>query len=311
MPRALPIPAPVLRRLDAAASSLLEPDGLVLPDLLSPRGEPGLFAPGSVAWRVFRNPVALLVGGVAAVLMELAHPAVRAGVWTHSRFRSDPVERIRRTGHAAMLTVYAPRSVALPAIERVVRRHGTVRGVTEDGRPYRASDPALLAWVHATAVLGFTTAHDRYVAPLGEGELSRAFAEAVPAARLHGVAHPPGDLAAWSALLERTMPELGPSPVIGEFLSIMRGARLLPTPLGAIRPLALRGAASLVPAPLRSTLGLRGLRPGEGALLRRIGALAARVPLPSHPAAQAELRMLGAPGQAREVTNRGACSPSG
>ena len=289
--RAAPPPF-VVRRLDAAAAAILNPDDAPMPDLSRPPGEPGLFAPDSVAWRVFRNPVSLLAGGVAAVLLELAHPRVRAGVWTHSRFRHDPVGRIRRTGRAAMLTVYAPRSVALPAIARTVRRHEGVRGATPEGVPYDASDPDLLAWVHATATFGFTTAFDRYVAPLGGAGLSRAFAEARPAARLHGADGAPADAAAWRATLERTLPELGPSPILDEFLAIMRTAPLLPRALRPLQRLAIRGAVELLPGPVRDRLALGGgLRPGERAVLRALGAAAERVSLPSHPAAQAAARL--------------------
>ena len=46
-----------------------------------PAGDPGLFGPDSMAWRVHANPVALAIGGVAAVLLELAEPRVRSGGW--------------------------------------------------------------------------------------------------------------------------------------------------------------------------------------------------------------------------------------
>jgi uncharacterized protein (DUF2236 family) len=53
-----------------------------------PAGEPALAAPDSVSWRVFKNPVSLFVGGVTAVILELAEPRVRTGVWEHSSFRA-------------------------------------------------------------------------------------------------------------------------------------------------------------------------------------------------------------------------------
>jgi len=63
-------------------------------DYRRPIGDPGFFGPDSVAWRVHANPVALAVGGVAAVILELAEPRVRSGVWEHSSFRTDPLGRI-------------------------------------------------------------------------------------------------------------------------------------------------------------------------------------------------------------------------
>jgi uncharacterized protein (DUF2236 family) len=81
-------------------------------DFSRPRGGPALVPAGSVSWRVFKNPVSLFIGGVAAVILELAEPSVRSGVWDHSSFRKDAVMRLRRTGAAAMMTVYGPRSAA-------------------------------------------------------------------------------------------------------------------------------------------------------------------------------------------------------
>jgi uncharacterized protein (DUF2236 family) len=75
----------------------------------------------SVSWRVFKNPLSLFIGGVAAVIMELAEPRVRTGVWEHTTFRVDPVRRLRRTGLAAMITVHGARSEAEAMIARVRR----------------------------------------------------------------------------------------------------------------------------------------------------------------------------------------------
>jgi uncharacterized protein (DUF2236 family) len=75
-----------------------------------PAGEPALVPANSVSWRIFKNPVTLFAGGVAAVILELAEPSVRTGVWQHSGFRRDPVRRLERTGMAAMVTVYGARA---------------------------------------------------------------------------------------------------------------------------------------------------------------------------------------------------------
>src|ERR1700742_373421 len=100
------------RRVCAALDSLLssQPDTGI--EFSTPRGEEAIVPPHSVSWRVFKNPVALFVGGVAAVILELAEPAVRAGIWEHSSFRKDPVRRLQRTGLAAMVTIYGARRTA-------------------------------------------------------------------------------------------------------------------------------------------------------------------------------------------------------
>src|SRR6202040_1559136 len=98
-------------------------------------------SPNSVSWRVFKNPLSLFIGGVTAVIMELAEPRVRTGVWEHTSFRVDPIRRLRRRGFAAMVTIYGARSTAEAMIARVRRMHDMVAGTTPSGEPYCANDP--------------------------------------------------------------------------------------------------------------------------------------------------------------------------
>jgi uncharacterized protein (DUF2236 family) len=116
-------------------------------DFRPPIGEPALVAADSVTWRIFKNPVALFVGGVAAVILELAEPAVRTGVWEHTDFRRDPMGRLERTGMAAIVTVYGAHSAAEKMIAGVMRLHERIAGTTPAGEAYRADDPRLLTWV--------------------------------------------------------------------------------------------------------------------------------------------------------------------
>jgi hypothetical protein len=99
-----------------------------------------LLPPHSISWRGFKNPVSLFIGGVTAVIMELAEPRVRTGVWEHTTFRVDPIRRLRRTGLAAMVTVYGPRSTAEAVIAGVRRMHDRVAGTTTPGEAYRAAE---------------------------------------------------------------------------------------------------------------------------------------------------------------------------
>lgn len=275
------------------AALLQPPPGLEV-DFAAPPGAAALVPAGSVSWRVFANPVTLFIGGVAAVILELAEPSVRAGVWGHSSFRSDPVMRLRRTGAAAMIAVYAPRADAEAMIARVNALHERVAGTLPDGRRYHARDPRLLDWVQATATFGFSTAYHTYAAPLDERQRSAVFAEGQAAAELFGATGAPRSLAEWEALLARTVPTLEPSPAVGEFLSIMRGAPILPAPLRPVQRLLVRAAASIVPPAATVRLGLdrARLRPGEAAMATALARLAERIPLPSAPPARARRRML-------------------
>ena len=125
--------------------SLTDPPGRAQHiNYLEPVGNPGIFGPDSVSWRVLSNPVTVFIGGVTAVLFELAEPRVRSGVWDHTDFRHDPVARMRRTGLAAMIFTYGSSRDVEAMSSRVRRMHDRVNGTTPDGQPYQANDPELL-----------------------------------------------------------------------------------------------------------------------------------------------------------------------
>jgi uncharacterized protein (DUF2236 family) len=129
-----------------------------------------LFDRESVSWRVDREMV-VLAGGTCALLMQIAHPAVAAAVDAHSDFRADPFARLRRTLGASWAIVFGDLPTAEQAIDRINAIHAAVRGVVpETAIPYRALDPALLLWVHATLVDTALRMHDQFVAPLTRAE---------------------------------------------------------------------------------------------------------------------------------------------
>lgn len=281
-------------RIGAAAQAYSQPDGVPAFDFTTPAGEPALAAADSVSWRVFSNPVALFIGGVAAVLLELAEPRVRSGVWDHTSFRTDPLPRMKRTGLAAMVTVYGARSRAEAMIAGVGRMHGRVTGVTPDGQTYRADDPELLDWVQATASYGFMEAYHRFVRTLTDAERDRFYAEAAPAARLYGATGAPGSVAAQAACFDAMRPKLERSDIVFDFLAIMRRTAILPGPLRAAQGLFIRAGVELLPAWTRETLGLGpafGLKAWETRLVRAAGALAERMALPGSPREQARQRL--------------------
>ena len=281
-------------RINAAALAHMQPEGVPAFDFTIPAGEPALADADSVSWRVFSNPVALFIGGVTAVLLELAEPRVRSGVWDHTSFRTDPLPRMKRTGMAAMVTVYGARSRAEAMIAGIGRMHGRVSGVTPDGQPYRADDPQLLDWVQATASFGFMEAYHHYVRTLTVDERDRFYAEAAPAARLYGATGAPTSVAAQEACFETMRPRLERSGIVTEFLDIMRRTAILPGPLRAAQGLFIRAAVELLPAWTREILGLdarQGLKPWEGRLVRAAGAMAERMPLPGGPREQARKRL--------------------
>jgi uncharacterized protein (DUF2236 family) len=292
-PQPLFLPKPLQRRVERFAAELLTVPGQPPIDFAQPAGEPALVPADSVSWRVFSNPLTLFIGGVAAVLLELGEPRVRHGVWDHSGFRVDPVMRLRRTGLAAMMTVYGPESRARAMIAGVNRLHALVSGTTSDGIPYRADDPELLEWVQATASWGFLEAYAAFDTPLMALERNLYYAEAAPAAALYGAAGAPRCEAEVAALFEHMARKLEPSATICEFLGLMRRAPILPAAARPFQTLLIAAAIDLLPPPLAARLGLAGqrLRPWQRRLLVAAAPLAGRLPLHGSPPAQACLRL--------------------
>lgn len=288
------LPAFLQARLERTARSYFEAPGFNV-DFTTPAGAPALIAADSLTWRVMKNPVALVVGGIAAVILELAEPRVRTGVWEHTSFRRDPVTRMRRTGYAAMVTVYAPADAARSMIAGVARAHERVAGETPSGVAYRASDEALLNWVHATAGFGFFEAYNRFVTPLSRTDMDQLFAEGAAGAVLYGAHGAPRSADQMDGLFAAMAPRLERSDIIFEFLDIVRRAPLLPS-LRAQR-LMIRAGVEITPPWARELLGLErhGLRPGEATLLKLLGATSDRLVIDSAAPAQACVRM-GLPG---------------
>ena len=260
------LPWPLQSSLEAMARVPLEPGDRSHIDFLRPVGEAALLSPESVSWRVFKNPLSLFIGGVTAVIMELAEPRVRTGLWEHTTFRLDPIRRLRRTGLAAMVTIYGARSTAEPMIARIRRMHEMVAGTTASGEAYRANDSELLNWVHGTAAYGFLQAYHMYVQPLSSSERDRYYAEGVPAASLYGASGAPT------------------SEIELEMLFHAMAGRLERPAQG----LLVRAGVDLTPNWVRTILGLNGhgLHPWEAEVIRQAGAFADRVVLASNPAVQ-------------------------
>jgi uncharacterized protein (DUF2236 family) len=288
------LPRIVARSLDAAALDFLNSGSSRHIDFSRPHGEPALVSPHSVSWRVFKNPVALWSGGIAAVILELAEPSIRAAIWNQSSFRSDPLGRLRRTGMAAMMSVYGPRTASQSMIAGVVRMHGKIRGQDETGRFYSANDPQLLTWVQATAAYGFSHAYDRFVRPLSAAQFDRFYQEGYPVSILYGATAAARSREELAQVFDAMEPRLQPSESIFQFLRIMTDSAALPRALRPVQRLLVRAGVELVPTGIRRRLGLsaeHGLSPWQHSVARAAGWVSDRVVLPQSPAAQACLRL--------------------
>lgn len=263
-------------------------------DYASPPGEPAYLDPGSVHWRVYKNPIALAVGGVAAVLLEFADARIRSGVWDHSTYKADPIGRSKRTGVAAMVGVYGPQAAARRVIQGVTNMHTRVVGTTPSGEAYKALDTELLDWVSATAGYGFLNAYDRFVSPLSEAEKNRFYSEAGPIARLYGVKHSPANQAEFMAMMDKLVFRFEPHPIVEEFLGIIQSGKAAPNAPKVLHKALARAAVSLLPPIVRRKLALGrewDLTPLDRLALKAAGKLAEKIPMKGSPPCQASVRL--------------------
>jgi uncharacterized protein (DUF2236 family) len=135
-----------------------------------------MFGPGSLTWRVNGEAV-LLLGGGRALILQVAHPGVAAGVAQFSDYRREPWKRLYRTLDTTLQIVFGEPETSAAASARLRRIHERVNGTDDRGRPYRALDPELLLWVHATLIDTSLTMYTRYVEPLTGAELERYYEE--------------------------------------------------------------------------------------------------------------------------------------
>lgn len=152
-----------------------------------------LVDPAGAYWRVNRETF-LLLGGGAALLLQLAHPLVAAGVSDHSGFREEPVRRLYRTIRTMQDIIYEDGFTANAAARQVKRVHARVRGELSEGTehfpagtPYRASDPSLLLWVHATLLATALTTYEQFLPPLSRFERNEFYQDSKVVAQILGL----------------------------------------------------------------------------------------------------------------------------
>jgi uncharacterized protein (DUF2236 family) len=230
----------------------------------------GYFQPESVIRRVGNSPLVPLLGGGPAVLLQVAHPLVAAGVVYHSDYKNDLWQRLLRTLRALYLIVYGSREEAESAGESVRAVHVHVHGATRErlgpfpaGTPYSASDPNLMLWVHATLVEASLAAHRRFVGRLTPDEEETYYQEMALVARLFGLPTTtiPSCLADFREYLDAQLagPEICVTAPAREVATVILEAPL-PAPLRVLVPAHRLATAALLPNSVREEYGLRWSR---------------------------------------------------
>lgn len=215
---------------------------------------------------------AMFVGGITALLLQSLHPLAMAAVAGHSGYRGDPWGRLQRTSYFLAVTTFGRTGDAREAIARVRAIHQEISGTAPDGRPYAASDPHLLTWVHIAEADSFLRAHTRFGAqPLDRAGRDGYVADLARIGAELGVPDPPRTEADLTARIASYRAELAGTAQARQAARFL----LLTPPLPAVaRPpytILAAAAVSLLPGWARRPLGLPRLPVTEAAVVRPSG----------------------------------------
>lgn len=221
----------------------------------------GLFAPDSISWRVHIDMTGMMVGGIAALMLQMLHPKVLAGVWDHSNFREDMYARLRGTARFIAQTTFETRTSAEEQIVRVRHIHDAVSGTLPDGTPYTAKDPHLLAWVHVAEASSFLAGWIRYGEPrMSLADQDRYFAEIALIAEMLGADPIPRSRAEAEAITRDFLPELKADERSSEVLHLLMNQRPPSMMLVPFQVMTMSAAIDLLPDWARTMHALRGPR---------------------------------------------------
>lgn len=183
----------------------------------------GFFGPASVTWRS-AGDLSAVVAGLRALMLQALHPLAMAGVDQHSDWREDPVGRLAATSGYLATVSFGEKAAAERVAERVRRIHTRVTGVDAvTGKPYSASDPALLLWVHVALVDSNIAARSVFGAALPQADADRYVAEMVVAAELVGVPRDlvPATVTQLASYIDTVRPELRCTPAAAESMAFL------------------------------------------------------------------------------------------
>jgi uncharacterized protein (DUF2236 family) len=203
-----------------------------------PAGDPGIGGgPGSISWEINGDLASLVVGGTAAILMEVLHPSVMAGVFTQSSYRTEPERRARNTLGYVLRTTFGSTRAATEVIDRVKKIHGMVGGTRADGVAYRALDPELIAWVHTCIPWAVMRAFETYHRPLSIAEKDHYLAEQAVIGRMGGADWVPESVSELEDYVEKMRPLMAMNDQTVEFIGFAPRRRSATGSTRSARPL--------------------------------------------------------------------------
>jgi uncharacterized protein (DUF2236 family) len=187
-----------------------------------------------MSWELHSDVAAVAIGGVAAIVMEILHPSVMAGVQDRSSYREQPLRRAATTYGYVVVTTFANTDAAEGTIKRVRRMHERVNGTRPDGVPYRALDPELIGWVHTCIPWAVMRAYERYNRPLTDAERDRYLTEQGVIGRKGGATDIPVTSAELDEYVASMRPKLAVNEQTRQFFEFLLTAPFgprVPTPL--------------------------------------------------------------------------------
>jgi len=216
----------------------------------------GYFGPQSMTWRLYREPI-VIIGGVRALLLQVAHPAVAEGVAHFSNFKKDALGRGFRTFSAMAMIYFGDKNQADAVAQRLWRVHSAIKGpLPERKSKYQATDPALLLWVLATLTETTIQVFEQVPLPgLPADWREQFYEESKVAATLLGIPAKayPVDLPTFRQYFSEMLhsPLLGSTTTTGEVAQAILQHRFTPTALANLL------AAGGLPEPLAQRLGIQ------------------------------------------------------
>jgi uncharacterized protein (DUF2236 family) len=214
----------------------------------------------------------MFVGGISALLLQSLHPLAMAAVAQHSDYQGDPWGRLQRTSYFLAVTTFGRAEDATAAIARVRAVHARVTGTAPDGRPYAASDPHLLTWVHIAEVDSFLRAHSRFgTEPLDQAGRDGYVADMARIGMALGVPDPPRTEAELADRIGRYRAELTATSEARDAARFLLFNPPLPAVARAPYGVLAAAAVSLLPGWARRPLRLPRLPVTETVLVRPAG----------------------------------------